>query len=421
MRIRLKQILLLSALLLTAVFSVAQSLDIVVEGPWIYYEKHTIPGSGTEPVVVLMAPKVGEHHLPTFSAGDGYQLDPGVYCLSFSASVPCAPSVQPSNLVENRAYDPEKRVRVHPGTIWNSRKHQLALSNSAEATFIILPIPDSLSNDGVYPMKFGTQMENYTAVKQQSVGLQLHYLNGPKVIMLSHCDSVDASTCHHDYKYQDQDNSGTLHITIKACGDPDEETDKCDNHVRAAYHAMILFLDDTDKLSLGKNANQDKGYIDLPPFSKACYASDPQRSDDMPAMTGCKHQSTNVAVALELKGITQQLSDPAKTHGLDTSQLFISQLTKLSNALDEHVPRFSELSAIATYLDLSAKSIYDQLEAAKSKSVDQAGKTQELPAGSGDNNYPKALAVSEANLALEMHSPTSGKDCKVTQMLLQLP
>jgi hypothetical protein len=411
--------LLLCTLLFTAVFSFAESLDIVVEGPWIYYEAK-IPNGKQAPisVLVLVAPKVGGHHVATFSTGDGYQIDPGIYCVGFALE--CGTIVQHAKLGPMPTYDPEKRVRVRPGIIWNSQTNQIKQSATIEATYVILPLPDSYSNDGVYPMKFGTQIENYTGVKQQSVGLQLHYLNGPTVISLSHCDAVDAATCKHDNKYQDQDNSGTLHITIKACGNPDE-TDACDKHVRAAYHTMILFLDSTNKLSLGKNANQDKGYIDLPPYSPDCYASDPQRSDDMPPMTGCEYQSTNLALAQELKSIIQQLSDPAKTHGIDNSKLFIQQLTKLSNALDAHVPRFSELGAIATYLDLSSDSIYHQLDAAKGKSVNASGETQALPASSSDNNDPRALAVSEAHLALEMLSATSGKDCKVAQMLLQLP
>jgi hypothetical protein len=385
--------------LLRADATFAQSLDIDIEGPWIYYVDNTFKDNGGRPesVLIAMAPHV-EDHVGAFSTGDGFVIQqPGIYCVGFDEQ--CAPAHS-----GNKPSLPGKllRVKVSPDWYWYSALDKTAI-------YLILPLPDSYTNDGVYRMKFGKKFgrsEYYGAEKKQSIGLSLHYANGPYNINLSsNCNALSTDACPFDGQFQDQDNSGTLRITMKA---PDVLADYCDMHVRRAYHLMLLALH-SGSLQGGANVNQDHGYIDLPDYDESCYKTDPQ--DDGNLEQQAKHLDQRppvLDVATALKEIIDDLGKPE----LAKYNLFLPEFkeeAKLLRPRDRDaqrgkVPYFSQMTHIALLLNLSTQALDKLLtpNASSREALTTARQHEEILA-----HYVGGV-----------RSALSGKDCRVAQMLV---
>jgi len=237
-------------------------LDIALEGPWILYLDHDFDDHGKKTTVLIaIAPHDAtaetvdkmHHHIPQISAGDGYYIrHAGVYCLMFDDR--CA-RPGPSSLTHD-GYDDAKplAVKFHSEsgkTIWN-------LVDANNGVALILPIPDSYSNDGIWRADFAPKFDKdgngYSGNVPVSIGLVLHYTNGPWWFALRRCYSpatvancaVPAPGINHTLLQ----NTGTLRVVMRA---PDND-DACDLHVRTAYKASMKLLD--------SSINSDRAVID---------------------------------------------------------------------------------------------------------------------------------------------------------------
>src|SRR5580704_7875381 len=119
--------------------------DISIEGPWILYEFKQF--DGTNSMLVAIAPNVPGHYAPVFTTGDGASIPVGIYCVALVGNGfpgTCTPDGKAlPGLVTYPQFSP-LQVKVYGGSIpWNN------IQSTARA--LILPMPDSISNDGADP------------------------------------------------------------------------------------------------------------------------------------------------------------------------------------------------------------------------------------------------------------------------------
>jgi hypothetical protein len=411
-------------ILLTAICGSApafgQRLDIVLEGPWVLHEDHAFQShTGTVDVLIAMAPSGTDHHDPTFSTGDGFTIPwRNVYCVMFGAD--CALKRHATSLSsDGYATGLPLNVKTQGGWKWFKDR-------DPEAMYLILPMPDSYSNDGIDTVRFGKSFGNYGAAEQHSIGVVLHYDQNPlppKSLNLYTCQSsspaVSADDCKDTSRFPSQDNTGTLRITMRA----PEDDDTCSPHVRAAYPKMLLMLDKAP-LTAGTNTNQDKAYIDLLDYNGSanptCVDCDPQNPDqsNCPGMATVEPPAfLNVPEALT--GIVGQLS------GLKENQqdlLYVKELQNGANSLDGHYPRLSQLRRIKSFLNSSVNGI-SELLAQLSAQVDSKSTADKsaVEVKSLEQTLQQAKSRERKLIFYVQYllSATSGKDCRVVQLLIR--
>ena len=388
-------LLVLACFLLTSFRTFAESLDVALEGPWIYYVDNKFQGeAGPVSVLIAMAPLV-PNHKAAFSTGDGYPItQAGVYCVGFEDH--CA--------VDRKAATGALPSELLP--VFAPKNWDWYANRQTDVIYLILPMPDSYSNDLVYRMKFGRKFSHYRSEEHHSIGLFLHYLQGPSLIGLSsNCTKPDALDCHFDNYFQDQNNSGALQITMKA---PDD-SDPCDNHVREAYHRMVLTIDQ-GSLANKKNVNQNFAYIDLPDYSSACYSNDPQNDGSVAAHTMQDPEAIDVTSQLR-KIVTDLAGEPVPVK----TQLYVPQLNDIAETLDGQFPMFSQLAHINLLLDLSLEKL------------DHLQKEQDNPSARSNNEndgvpQDRTQAKKDEEILLSyvkfLRSGRSGKDCRAPQMFI---
>lgn len=295
------------AFVCSVVSAFGQQLDIILDGPWIYQvDTQFHPGGHANmPVLIAMAPYVPGHTGPTFTTGDGLDLSgtKGVFCVAFGA---LGYAVSTSNVTDliSGTYPSLSLLSLHPkvpsgGSPWPWYLYASDASRAASSWYIILPIPDSASNDGVEGFLFGSTFGIYTNRQvPKNIGTILHYKDGKTAVTLYQCTpgsgGLYGDNCTTPMNSGTQTNTGTHRISFTA---PDDaapyNTPYCDYHIRDAYHSSILFLDET-RLDLGGNTNQTYGYVDLPPVGSplpppsVCYACDSQNPTDWGAALTCK-------------------------------------------------------------------------------------------------------------------------------------
>ena len=179
--------------------------------------------------------------------------------------------------------------RNHPTDPWDF----VAAKNKLTLFAFILPMPMSYSSDGVWNMEFAKAFDangtGYGGDAGYSIGLQLHYGNGPAMFDLYQC--ANDLTCNTPVPigkgyHTTLRNTGALRIVMKA---PDSN-DACDYHVRSVYRPMLRLLDSANPLSGGHNSNQNYGYVDPARAVNdqgvgnyadlTCFAGDDQRFPD---------------------------------------------------------------------------------------------------------------------------------------------
>jgi hypothetical protein len=166
---------------------------------------------------VAFAPKVAGHIFPIFSAGDGTDIGTlGIFCVTFDAA--CKPNS--ITTLNKDGYAPPLPVNVSKPAGWSWTSY------ASSAYVFVLPMPDSYSNDGLYPTTFQTSFPTpglppspYNPTSQ-SIGLIFHYMNGPKQVGLLACSGTPSTSTCNKVVTTDQDNSGTLRITIKSDENP---------------------------------------------------------------------------------------------------------------------------------------------------------------------------------------------------------
>lgn len=277
-----RMILIVSLLVLLSAFvpvlAEAQT-EIAIQGPWIIYKDNqfTDDKGNVIPVLVAIAPTGaidpkdvgssahykpdGMHHRPPqLSTGDGYYItEQNIYCLAFADGptdplkcVPKAPSPTSSK------YSP---IQIqHNGARWNWWNVVNGLNGHRAQTALILPMPDSITNDGTWPVMFASSFDEkgtnykYDTTPKHSTGLILHYQNAPQQFGLVMCtpapgtghqyfgvgDCTQAATTDTTHTDTHLENSGTLRIQMKA----PYNVDGCDIHARMGHRQMASLLSD---------------------------------------------------------------------------------------------------------------------------------------------------------------------------------
>lgn len=417
---RTRLLFFLCALLFGTTFAFAESLDVALEGPWIYYEDSMfIDGTGKNiNVLVLMAPWVPGHGDPIFSTGHGFNFHYGVYCVGFDDKF-CAQSVVNTAHLTSGPYPPLQFVHVKSQASWHWYS-----DIKPNAWYVILPMPDSASNDGVDNMTLDHKFASYTnGERAQSIGIHLHYTDGPKKLKLYECTPSNIDSCPNPQSRGDQDNSGTLRIAIKAPEETAEPAKHCDHHVRAAYHNMVLLLD-KKPLESGANTNQDKAYIDLPQengkYDAGCYICDPQNPIPICFQMHLDAPAPLIDMNKALESIVHDLEGLKRNDG----RLHLSELRAESESLKGQFPRFSQLPRIEELLNLSINGIH-ALYLELSTNADAKNKHSSEEPGVREASLLvklQAIEAEEAELGLYVsrtRSANSGKDCRAAQMLIK--
>ena len=393
----------------------AQSLEISMEGPWIYYVVNSsfVNSTGQKvSVLIAMAPAVAHHHDPTFSTGMGFPFSAGVWCVGFDGT--CGGTGKGTTLGSGSAPGLQwVPVNSPPGWHWYSNP-------KPNAWYVILPMPDSASNDGVENMKLGPKFAAYLqGPVQHSIGLRLHYANGPTSMDLYSCAAPTGDNCPNPKSRGSQVNNGTLRITIKYDDDPN---DHCDQHVRDAYNKAILFLDSTDiAMNPPHNVNQGIAYIDLPQddgsFDASCYLCDPQN----PTPTCFQMTMAAPRKPVDVNQALHQIVDDLRNLHRDNDQLYLSELSNEEDSLNGKLPTFSQLPAMEKLLNQSTNAVHSLF---LKLLVSNEALDNTKPAAKANPLLPKLRDIEAEEQVLRDYvsrarSGTSGKDCRAAQMQIQ--
>lgn len=407
MKLRTRYTLAMLMVLLFGAPSFAQyKLDVLVEGPWLFYVEPNFPTTtGTSPMLVVIAPQVLGHYPLSFGAGNGASIPPGIYCMAFGGT--CQPG-SATNLVPG-GYEPPTPVPVKKPMGWDWKTY------GGSSYVLILPMPDSYSNYGLYPRTFqssfpamGGPPPNTTSSGPRSLGLVFHYANGPQRIGLLTCSGTPSVANCNSGSVTDEDNSGTVEIKIKSMEDA-AHPDSCDYHVHRAYHEMLKLLDPLMQY------NQDKPYIDVPSYN-ACAKCDPQQdmvpsdctAQAMAASMASDTSEASVQPALEaLVGLIQKIEVDA-----DSKKRLLLDLDKQSEKLKGKFPRVSELRSLKDTLLSSQTAASKLLIALKDKKTNwKAGRDLQ------------AMVKLEQQLLESADRWTllsiSGKDCRAPALFIQ--
>lgn len=428
------------ALLCSTASAFGQQLDIIMEGPWIYYVDTQFTG-GT--ALIAMAPNTSSHHWPTFSTGHGkaFPSQPMIYCVGYGANcaspLPPSTSTPPPTMLPNGNYPGLHLVPVTTPSPSTWKWYQWSTTEQKSAFYLILPWPDSASNYAVDNMMLENNFGVPTTDASYSIGTQLHYRNWPsKNITLFSCDTPASSdSCGHPQPVIPQDQNGTLRIAMSPMeeADPNGPSSVCEYHIRSAYHSMILLLDDTSLESTGTpNANHDKGYIDLrrtdtdayddTPY---CLYCDPQNPTSTCPVTQMVLNYTPMDSKVLLRNIVALFDGPLKTisseeHGLMAPQLR-NELAKEWDGKDRKdlLPEPSQFQRTEGLLEQSfpnAQKLYKQI-------LDEERLHQAAQMSSLARSLEQLLdAERELIVYFKPHpfnATTSGKDCRAAQMQIQ--
>jgi hypothetical protein len=419
-------------------------LDIALEGPWILHQTQLDDGHGNKiPVLVAIAPVDAtaedqpgmsidplHHHSPQLSTGDGFYIkekylkNARIFCVFFGTQ--CAPK-GPDSLM-NDSYPESKLLRLnHTGQgtwDWVTRTY----GNNGVA--LILPMPDSFSDDGVWHIRFPGKGE---MDGQRSIGIHLHYSHGPTDFTLRACNTTPPTPptiadCNnkvagaHDSEPTQLTNSGTLRIQMRA---PDN-TDPCDPHARYAWTEAFALL--------GSEFDSGYGKIDLAERIDANgvveWGSDDYRctSGGMKAMSGENPSLASNKVDKDpnsvdndpyntLSGKIQTLitqletsdKDPAHKEGWASLEALKSELSTLNPSF----PRISQLMLVGA-LSNSSTDLIRSLQV-------QAKATARMKSLSNGETLPETLDAVLAGLVLLDNDPDTknGADCRAAVVSAQ--
>ena len=399
--------LLFLAVLFLAAPSFGQSLDVAFEGPWLFYVEPSFSnGATTSPVLVAFAPQVAGHIFPTFSTGDGTAIrNFGIFCVTFDDV--CKPNS--ITTLNKDGYAPALPVKASKPAGWTWTSY------ASSAYVFILPMPDSYSNDGVYPTTFQSSFPTSSSPPStynptsQSIGLIFHYTNGPKQVGLMACTGTPSVSTCNTLATTDQDNSGTLRITIKSDENPANPA-TCDYHAHRAYHRMLQLLDPFN------TNNKNIAYVDLPKYD-SCTQCDPQQ-DLVPSDCAATHmmESTVYEPAdLDVPASLQTLVTLLQNTGVrdDQKKSILLTLPTKSDQLKGKFATLNQLKALKEELENSATQINKLLKQLKTEASPKWIVGRDLETALTVEQSLIKAAISQAALSI------SGKDCRALVMLVQ--
>ena len=199
-------------------------------------------GHANMPVLIAMAPSVPGHTGPTFTTGDCADLTntPGVFCY---AGLGCAVSTSNATDLNSTPYTALYHLPIHAkggASPWARDQYASDASRARSSWYIILPIPDSASNDGVEGFYFGSTFGIYPNPAQS------HRLARCSITRTARGRSAStsapgAATLLRPPQFQKkQPNTGTLRISFSA---PDDKAPYnvpyCDYHIRDTYRGSM--------------------------------------------------------------------------------------------------------------------------------------------------------------------------------------
>jgi hypothetical protein len=396
-----------------------QRLDVAMEGPWILYLQTNFPtAKGPSTVLVAVAPKVDHHERPVFSAGDGAQFDPGMFCVVFDKV--CIPKPTNSTSLTHDTYPDPNPIPLSKHA-WDWKKY------ASSAYILILPLPTYYSADGKESLTFQDALPTSTSPNAPSspaasyaIGVQLHYLDGPDRIALYTCsNSSDASSCTTSAFPHDEENSGTLRITIRS-DETSSNPDRCKYHVHGAYHSMLGLVD--PQLS----DNPHKRYIDVPKFDAGCTPGDPQQvpypnTSMKIGYEGADANSNPINVPVELDMLVAYLK--ALDLANDGRQVALLELSGQANQFRGKFLRLSDLSDLRENLATSQEGLTQLLDELARNSITRSEKNRHALRPTDFKLRLEAALLRERALEREadvsMLSIFSGKDCRAAVMLVQ--
>jgi hypothetical protein len=408
MKISARFMLLIFATLVICHISSAQTrLDVSLEGPWLLYvEPQFQTAGGASPVLVAIAPNVAGHNPPVFSTGDGTVIQSlGTYCLGFDDKC----TTNSTTGLSSDGYGGVQPVVVSKPAGWNWRTY------GSSAYVIILPVPDSYSNDGTYPMTFqdafptASSTPTSTPVAVHSIGAVLHYASGPHTVSLLGCTGIPTASSCNTPAMADQNNSGTLRLNIKSV-DTTPDLTGCDYHVHLAYHRMLQLVDPTFA------SNRAIRYMDVPTYS-SCTPCDPQQDSVSP---DCAAGTMSLTMAYgenlpdipsDLTSLVQFLSQ-IKLNNEQRKKILVD-LPTLESELRQKLPLQSQLRQLAMSLSNSDTAIDDLLANLSSDASKKKEDRLSL-------QVAKTLETTLINSAQRMEKLLrGGKDCRAAIMLIQ--
>jgi len=427
-------------------------LDILLEGPWILYQETQFDSNGRNvPVLIAIAPDGaidyadigsvtqykpdGFHHRPPqLSTGDGYYImNPDIYCLTFDTK--CAPKgpaalnrdgYPTTMLLTMNSHDPSGGP-----TSWD----WVSAVNGHRHTVLILPMPDSYSNDGVWYMRFAKKFDpngvGYSEPLPLSIGVSLHYRHGPTDFNLRSCKGQPSvANCNETPKDRkgmpiasittELTNRGTLRISMKT---PDSE-DACDRHVRMAYPEMLRLLNNSfnsDKAVIepAQGTQSDhKPIFEGPPNGNFCFEhEDPQDPRKV-------HGADETGHAPDISILLGQVDDILKAFDEIPEELrgplLLPEIKAARQGLDPNFPRISQTLRIGQLVRLSAGEIdalLEQRQHRQNKSSAEVGLRGSYVLGATDYDNLKALRGVEQPV-VDAPPTKNGNDCKAALMLV---
>jgi hypothetical protein len=349
----------------------------------------------------------------------------GLFCLTFGTA--CAYDTSGKFVPETGYFAPNLLPVAFPDPTKGWDPYKLGSS----AYVLILPMPDTYSNDGMWNMQFYKDFfKTQTTGGLFTIGVRLHYITGPSSLDLTECTKFDTSSCKLQVavdpgRHTTLTNTGLIRIAMKVPDSDEEDDPACDYHVRSIYHPMLYLIDPT-KFATTKNQNQKIGFIDPATgfnpdgsvqYDPSCHQNgDDDQGNDSPKFVGQPEKAS--------RSRTRNMfaNDAARTHSfvdvfkstLDETSLLLAGSNSKNQVLLNKIKMddafiLMHSSAIAprdfprlSQLDQLASELYEASE--KVKATRKIGSTK---------NARQLKAIAD-----DVAGTKNGADCRAPIMLL---
>jgi hypothetical protein len=222
-----------------AATATTREVHVVFEGPWAIAPDPKDPNN-----VLLIAPKTSTHRILYVAGSNHYDLDSGVYQLSFPGTVtPGAGTYDPAFL----------RVKIDP------QNSQAALDSKAGRYAIRLPRPDAYVPVSRFKSRAGNSYPPSSAEQDYATGASLRYtvssLNGFSVSGTPDSGTFPTALLQVDTPF--------IHFMIEPTMDDDAA---CLTHSRKTFHDTVQLVGLTY-------------FVDFPRYTDDCHKKDPQNGN----------------------------------------------------------------------------------------------------------------------------------------------